>query len=130
MAISSSVVFLPVQDIEKTTRFYRDQLGLPVVLEQSGGICRIFDSGCGYLGFCQYGDGRPIPAGPKGVCLSFNCADNNDVDRHYQKFAAMGLADEPPKKLESFPVYSFFLQDPDGYRVEFQKIQAEDGPFS
>ena len=111
MAIESSVVFLPVKDIEETTRFYRDLIGLPVAQVQSGGLCRIFDTGYGYFGFCQYSDGRPLPNGPKGVCLSFNCRDEEDVDAHYREFTQRGL-----------PVYSFFLTDPNGYNVEFQKI--------
>ena len=37
MAIESSVVFLPVKDIEETTRFYQDLIGLPVAQVQSGG---------------------------------------------------------------------------------------------
>lgn len=41
MAIESSVVFLPVTDIEQTTQFYRDVIGLSVVQEQVGGSCRI-----------------------------------------------------------------------------------------
>ena len=45
MAIESSVVFLPVKDIEETTRFYQDLIGLPVAQVQSGGLCRIFDTG-------------------------------------------------------------------------------------
>src|SRR5699024_1644419 len=53
MAIESSVVFLRVKDIEETTRFYRDLIGLPVAQVQSGGLCRIFDTGYGYFGFCQ-----------------------------------------------------------------------------
>lgn len=122
MAIESSVVFLPVTDIEQTTRFYRDMIGLSVVQEQVGGSCRIFDTGYGYLGFCQYQDKRPVLGGPKGVCLSFNCHDKADVDAQYQKYHSAGLASEPPGKVDLFPVYSFFMEDPDGYKVEFQKI--------
>lgn len=122
MAIESSVVFLPVTDIEQTTQFYRDVIGLSVVQEQVGGSCRIFDTGYGYLGFCQYQDKRPVLGGPKGVCLSFNCHDKADVDAQYQKYHSAGLASEPPGKVDPFPVYSFFMEDPDGYKVEFQKI--------
>lgn len=122
MAIESSVVFLPVTDIEQTTQFYRDVIGLSVVQEQVGGSCRIFDTGYGYLGFCQYQDKRPVLGGPKGVCLSFNCHDKADVDAQYQKYHSAGLASEPPGKVDLFPVYSFFMEDPDGYKVEFQKI--------
>ncbi len=122
MAIESSVVFLPVKDIEETTRFYQDLIGLPVAQVQSGGLCRIFDTGYGYFGFCQYSDGRPLPNGPKGVCLSFNCRDEEDVDAHYREFTQRGLTATTPQRHKVFPVYSFFLTDPNGYNVEFQKI--------
>ena len=67
MAIENCVTFLPCSDIKKTTHFYRDIVGLPVVQEQAGGMLKIFDTGYGYWGFCQYGDGRPIPSGDVGV---------------------------------------------------------------
>ena len=65
MAIESSVVFLPVKDIEETTRFYRDLIGLPVAQVQSGGLCRIFDTGYGYFGFCQKACACPSTAGTR-----------------------------------------------------------------
>ena len=30
----------------------------------------------------------------------------------------------PPRRHPLFPVYSFFVTDPDGYLVEFQKTDA------
>lgn len=127
MAIENSVVFLPCNDIEETTAYYRDIIGLPVVQEQSGGICRIFDTGYGYIGFCQYDDGRPIPSGPVGVCLSLNCHDEADVDAAYERMTAKGCKiDKPPMKQEKFPVYAFFMRDPNDYKVEFQRILLED----
>ena len=93
------------------------------IQEQAGGTLRIYDTGYGYWGFCQYPDGRPALSGDKGVCLSLNCADEADVDRFYEKVTALGarvLA--APAMQERFPVYSFFIEDPSGYKVEFQKI--------
>lgn len=127
MAIENSVVFLPVSDIEKTTHFYRDIVGLPMVQEQSGGICRIFDTGYGYWGFCQYPDGRPLLSGPVGACLSLNCHDEEDVDRQYERMISKGcVIDAKPCKQKNFPVYAFFTKDPDNYKVEFQRILLED----
>lgn len=122
MAIENSVVFFPCLDIERTSRFYQETVGLRLAQEQAGGACRIFDTGYGYLGFCQYGDGRPIPAGPTGMCISFNCRDEADVDRQYARLKAAGVAAGPPVRQAKFPVYAFFIQDPDGYKVEFQRI--------
>ena len=94
MAIENCVTFLPCSDIKKTTHFYRDIVGLPVVQEQAGGMLKIFDTGYGYWGFCQYGDGRPIPSGDVGVCLSLNCHDEEDVDRQYARMTEKGLCDQ------------------------------------
>lgn len=127
MGIENSVVFLPVTDIEKTTKFYTEVVGLKKVQEQSGGICRIFDTGYGYLGFCQYPDDRPILGGPVGVCLSFNCHDEEDVKRQYERIIGSGYETNcQPKYMENFPVFGFFMSDPDGYKVEFQFILLPD----
>ena len=123
MAIKNSVVFLPCKNIEETERFYREIVGLPVVQEQAGGKLKIFDTGYGYWGFCQYDDGRPILSGDVGVCLSLNCCDEADVDLQYQRMTEkLGRLLEKPKRQEKFPVYAFFVRDPDDYKVEFQKI--------
>ncbi|WP_455594300.1 VOC family protein [Cloacibacillus porcorum] len=127
MAIENCVTFLPCSDIQKTVDFYHGVIGLPIVQEQAGGKLKIFDSGYGYWGFCQYDDGRPIPSGEKGICLSLNCHDEADVDSHYEKMIAKGCHIAlPPMRQEKFPVYAFFTSDPDGYKVEFQRILLDD----
>lgn len=116
--IESCVTFFPVQDIEATARFYARVIGLK--LWQDMGKCRIFDCGRGFWGFCQYDDGRK-PA--LGTCLSLNMPDTEAVDRQYARLKAMGVCiKQPPARHSEFPVYSFFMSDPDGYTVEFQKI--------
>ncbi len=126
MAIENAVVFFPCTDIKETSRFYQEVVGLPKVQEQTGGKLHIFDTGYGYLGFCQYDDGRPIPSGPVGMCISLNCRSEADVDEQYERLKRQG-ADilQPPCRHEKFPVYSCFVRDPSGYKVEFQKILLE-----
>ena len=127
MAVENSVVFFPCKDIKETSRFYQETVGLKKVQEQAGGKLHIFDTGYGYLGFCQYDDGRPIPSGPVGMCISLNCHDEADVDRHYERLKEKGAEIVmPPCKQEKFPVYACFIRDPDGYKVEFQRILLED----
>lgn len=123
MSIENSVVFFPCNDIEETATFYQEMVGLKLAQVQSGGICRIFDTGYGYLGFAQYDDGRPIPSGPVGMCISLNCRDEADVDRHYEILKEKN-ADiiAPPARQEKFPVYACFIRDPNNYKVEFQRI--------
>ncbi|BAY07941.1 VOC family protein [Calothrix sp. NIES-2098] len=50
--IDRQITFLYTQDLEASTRFYEDQLGFQLWLDQ--GTCRIYTvTGSGYLGLCQ-----------------------------------------------------------------------------
>ena len=120
--IKSSVVFLPVSDIEKTYVFYHKILGLKVHQKQ-GDSLYIFDTGYGYWGFCQYGDGRAPLSGEKGVCLSLDLESNEEVLEKYEKLKDKVRIYKKPAMHPTFPVYSFFILDPDDYLVEFQKRQ-------
>ncbi len=123
----SSIVFFPCEDIKRTEVFYTKVVGLRLAQSQGGGKALIFDTGYGFLGFCQYDDGRPIPSGPQGMCISLNCRDEADVDAHYERLKEKG-ADilMAPCIQEKFPVYSCFVRDPSGYKVEFQRILLPD----
>ena len=126
MAIESSVIFFPVSDIQRTADFYVRVCGLKLHQSQGGGKSLIFDTGYGFIGFVEYGDGRPMPTGVLSPCISFNCRDEADVDTRYAEVLAAGA--EPiaaPARHPVFPVYSCFFRDPDGYKVEFQKILSE-----
>ena len=126
MKLTGSVVFLPVQNLEETRRFYTQVLGLELAMAQPGGA-EIYDTGRGYWGFCQYGDGRPALGGDKGVCLSLNCEDRAEVDARWQAALERGAKPvQPPARHSRFPVYSCFLADPVGYRVELQVIEMEE----
>ena len=121
MNVPSSIVFLPCSDIQKTDAFYGGILGLPLVQKQ-GPSLSIYDTGYGYFGFCRYADGRQPLSGPKGVCLSINLADNEAVLARFEELKDLCTVYRAPQMHPVFPVYSFFLQDPDGYLVEYQKI--------
>ena len=121
MSIQSSIVFLPVSDIRKTFHFYHEILKLPVHQKQSDKLY-IFDTGYGYFGFCEYGDRRPPLSGEHGVCLSLNLKDNEEVLQKYEGLKDRVEVYKAPAKHPEFPVYSFFIFDPDRYLVEFQKI--------
>ena len=122
MAIESSIVFFPVKDIETTDEFYVNKIGLKLhqIQRSPQSECRIYDSGYGYIGFCQYNDGRTIHG---GLCISFNCYDEDDVDHQFQRVKNQGVTVvQPPQQHALFPVYSCFFNDPDNYIVEFQYI--------
>ena len=115
-------VFFPTADLAACRRFYTEALGLP--LRQAGEGQFIVDTGRGCLGFVAYGDGRPLA---QGACLSFDCADRAAVDAAYARLQAAGVETlgTPPAHHPRFPVYSFFLRDPNGYTLEFQKVDGE-----
>ena len=121
MPVSSSIVFLPVSDIQKTIHFYHDILKLPVYQKQGDSLC-IFDTGYGYWGFCQYEDARCPLSGEKGVCLSLNLNNNEEVLQKYEELKDIVNVYKKPAMHPTFPVYSFFIFDPDHYLIEFQKI--------
>ena len=118
MKPQSSVVFFPCKDIKETVKYYTEVIGLEVYKDVGNTVW--FDCGYGYIAFVQYSDGRPMAS---GVCISFNMASTQDVDEVYKKLqnsSAIGLRGKP-EKHSVFPVYSFFLSDPNGYTLEFQK---------
>ena len=122
MNAKSSIVFLPVSDITKTYHFYHEILGLEVYEKQRESLY-IFDTGYGYWGFCQYDDRRKPLSGEKGVCLSLNLDSNEEVLERYEQLKDKVTIFKQPAMHPVFPVYSFFISDPDGYLVEYQKIK-------
>jgi len=114
----SNVIFFPCRDIFETKRYYAEVLELPVYKDLGHTVW--FDSGYGYLAFVEYDPPREMAS---GACISFNMASEAEVDAVYKMLsekAAIGLQ-SPPKKHPRFPVYSFFLSDPNGYLLEYQK---------
>lgn len=120
MKAGTGVVFLPCSDIRKTEQFYHDTIGLPIVERQSDSLL-IFDTGYGYWGFCKYADGRKPLSGPRGVCLSINLDSDEAVSIAFERYKTQCEVYKEPARHPNFPVFSFFILDPDGYLVEFQK---------
>ena len=61
------------------------------------------------------------------MCLSLNCEDRAEVDARWRAALKRGAQPvQPPARHSRFPVYSCFLADPDGYRVELQVIEMEE----
>ena len=119
MRPESCVIFFPCTDLNETIAYYRDVLGFAVYKQLPGTVW--FDCGQGYLAFVQYDDGRALAS---GMCISFNLPDVSAVDARYSelcgKAGVIGLG-AAPAMHPRFPVYSFFLSDPNGYTLEYQK---------
>lgn len=116
--ITSTLCFYPTSDLNATIRFYTEIIGLKVSMENE--IQCVLSAAKGNIGFVNYRDG--ILANGH-ICISFNCESREAVDREYERIKEMGHSVRTtPAKHPKFPVYSFFLDDPNGYTVEFQKI--------
>lgn len=116
----SLVVFFPCRDIEAVKSYYTGVLGLELYKDLGNTVW--FDCGYGYLAFVDYGPDRALAG---GQCISFNLPSREEVDEKYAELSrtpgviSLGA---PPQKHPRFPVYSFFLSDPNGYTLEYQKV--------
>lgn len=118
MKPESGVVFFPCRDINETREYYAGVLGLEIYKDLGKSIW--VDMGRGYLGFVEYEPEREMA---RGACISFNLGSVQEVDGMYEKLRSLpviGLKGAP-QRHPVFPVYSFFLSDPNGYMLEFQK---------
>lgn len=108
------ITFLYTSDLEKTARFYAQDLGLPLVRDQ--GDCRIYRvSPSGYLGICQREAGAP-----SGVILTLV---SDQVDEWHRRLEERGVASErPPAHNPRYGIYHFFVRDPDGRLIEIQRF--------
>lgn len=112
---SQTITFLHTADLDATTRFYEDILGLELVRDQ--GVCCIFrTSGNGFIGFCQHLES----AAPQGVILTLVC---EDVDERYEILRKKGVQfSKAPGHNPEFGIYDCFFSDPNGYLVEIQRF--------
>jgi catechol 2,3-dioxygenase-like lactoylglutathione lyase family enzyme len=120
---TGTVSFLPTDDLERTDAFYRGLLGLELVRDQ--GLCRIYRASAGsgaadggsYWGFCNRGYVAPADV---RIVLTLLVPD---VAATHAVLVARGASPEgPPRHSEAFAVTSFFVRDPNGYLVEFQRF--------
>ncbi len=116
--MESLVVFFPCRDMAETRAYYEGVLGFKAYKDLGASVW--YDCGAGYIGFVDYGPERAMA---QGACISFNLESTGAVDVMYKKLKKLpviGLKNAP-QTHPKFPVYSFFLSDPNGYTLEFQK---------
>jgi len=120
--LGTQITFLRVGDLAGSTAFYEGRLGLELVLDQGG--CRIYQAGKGgYLGICrdEQQDGADRS---RGLIFTFVV---EDVDGWYEYLVGQGLEPgEEPQVNQEYQIYHFFVQDPDGYTLEFQRFLDPD----
>ena len=115
-SFQQQVTFLYTRDLEKSTAFYRDTLGLPLVLDQ--GTCRIYQV-CpnGFIGLCQNPD---APEHPQGIIFTMVA---EDVDGWYARLQERHIpVEKPPALYPKYNIYHLFVRDPNGYLIEIQRF--------
>jgi len=105
--------FYRVKDIEKTRHFYSEVLGLLLYKDQ--GKCLIFDTGQGKLGFCTHFPDEIS----KSSCITFVYESKEAVDAVFEVLKTDKVI-EVPSTNEYFKIYHFFVNDPNGLKLEFQ----------
>lgn len=113
--LDQQITFLSVADLERSSAFYSEILGLPLVLDQ--GDCRIFGvSASAFLGICR----RQGIGDRAGVIVTLV---THDVDGWHERLTGAGVACvRPPIHNERYHLYQAFYRDPDGYLVEIQRF--------
>jgi len=121
--VQQAVPFFGVTDITASLRFYVDGLGFTMTNHWSpeGRIrwCWLQLEGAAVMLQEYWRDGRPAgaPEGPlgQGVSICFMCADALAI---YHDLGSRGIAASRPFVGNGLWVTS--VQDPDGYRLEFE----------
>ena len=114
------IAWVYTEDLDASARFYGDLLGLECIRDE--GAARLFaTSQASAIGVCRAFADRLVEPGGSMISL-VTC----DVDACYRRLLDAGVEiAQPPHRLEQFRIYTFFVTDPDGYRVEFQQFDPK-----
>ncbi|MGJ5631302.1 VOC family protein [Nostoc edaphicum] len=122
--IEQQVTFFSTSNLNISTEFYEQKLGLELWLDQ--GTCRIYTiSGSGYLGLCQASEILTPPA-DKQSSVIFTLV-TQQVDEWFEYLKERGIEfEKPPMLNEKYNIYHCFFRDPDGYLIEIQRFETND----
>jgi len=112
----SQITFICTGDLESSTRFYGDLLGLPLVMDQ--GSCMIFRAAPGaFIGVCR----REGTVPPEGVILTLV---TTDVEGWYRRLMDAGVEfEKAPTFNPDYDITHCFCRDPAGCLVEIQHFE-------
>jgi catechol 2,3-dioxygenase-like lactoylglutathione lyase family enzyme len=105
-----SHLFIHVSDLSQTRRFYVDQLGLSVLMEEDGYLRIGGDDGF-HMGMEARG---PAEIGAAGIEIVIRV---DDVDAAYGALSAEGVRFAGPPADTPWGRRHAWLTDPDGYRL-------------
>ncbi|MBU2550983.1 MAG: VOC family protein [Proteobacteria bacterium] len=139
-------VAISTGNLERALEFYRDILGLDVVLEGgwekdtpagrmadritglqgSATQMAMLRAGNAMIEIFQYDSPEPGPGDPgRPVCdhgLTHICLDVTDVDAEYKRLEAAGMRFHCPPQMLGRAVKTTYGRDPDGNVIEIQEI--------
>ncbi len=116
--ITGQISWVYTDRLAPCVAFYRDALGLEVVLD--AGKAMIFATSEGArIGVCETFENRVVE--PKGGMITLLVDGVGAVDAWFARLEAAGVdLQGAPAMLERFGIYSFFVRDPNGYLIEVQ----------
>jgi len=106
----SGIVFLGTRDLDAVRRFYVDEVGCTIWLEQAD--CIVLKHGNMLLGFCSR-DTLEM-----GGIIAFFLDDRCGVDAMHDRMGERAMT--PPKENAKYEIYHFFAADPEDRPIEFQ----------
>jgi hypothetical protein len=114
----SGLVFFRTTNLDRICEWYVENLDADVWLEQPG--CTILNADGFRFGFCEGSETETC-----GI-VTFLCDTTDDVDEVYDRLGE--AASEEPHENETYRIYQFFAEDPDGRTVEVQTFLHETPP--
>jgi catechol 2,3-dioxygenase-like lactoylglutathione lyase family enzyme len=117
-----TLITLGVADLERSVRFYRDGLGLPM-RDGPEGIA-FFETGGTWLSLYsreKLAEDATVPdmgSGFRGFTLAHNVATTADVDATLEQAIAAGATLVKPAQKVFWGGYSGYFSDPDGFLWE------------
>ena len=122
---NEQITFLYTADLAASARFYGEQLGLPLVVDQ--GSCRVYRvNAAAFIGICtsENAPTREEILAKRQLILTWVVTD---VRARYEELCARGVNFESaPQTHSGFGVEHCFLRDPNGYLLEIQRFLAAD----
>lgn len=118
-----SLVTLGVDDLDRSTAFYRDGLGLPLRDDESEGVA-FFELAGAWLALyprealAEDATVSPEGSGFRGVTIAHNVASTEAVDAVIAEAEAAGATVVKPADETFWGGYSGYFADPDGHLWE------------
>jgi lactoylglutathione lyase/glyoxylase I family protein len=116
-------VCLAIQDLERTRKFYCDQLGLGIAFKflREGQVCgyyfRVADR--------NFIEAFPRSAHPRGEPgITHICLETDDIKGLHERLEAQGIECQSIT-LGCDGSYQFWVKDPDGNDIEFHEYTAQ-----